>query len=90
MTKDLSTALSAKEIYAKLRVCSMLRITTKVYKDWILSDKNVVGFVAHVNSNLGKQEKLEKIRSWIKERNLPLEVFDQTSHLTRFKIVIKR
>lgn len=82
--------MTGREIYSILRCCTHFKITTKVYSDWIMSEKTLVGFVCHVNSNLGKDLKLEKIRLWIAERKLPVEIFDETGHSTRFKAVIKK
>lgn len=78
--------ITARQIYSLIRCCGYIHNIGKIYKDWIRADKNVVGFLCHVNSNLGKDKKLERIQEWCRERNLPVQILNDESHLTRFKI----
>jgi hypothetical protein len=82
--------LNGRWLYRKLRFCPHLKITTKVYSDWSRTNDTLTGLVCHVNSNLGKSEKLEIIKKFIADNQLPLTVEDEPEHLTRFKIVIDK
>ncbi len=86
--KKIVTMTDARFICSLIRCCNYINDISKVYKDWIRADRNVVGFWAHTNSNLGKEKKLERIAEWCKERNLPVTILNDESHLTRFKIKI--
>lgn len=82
--------MEPKKIYSILRFCPYCRVTTKVFKglEWIKRDDGVVGFVCHVNSNLNKSGKIEKVRDYCKAANLPVIIEDELQHLTRFTIKI--
>lgn len=78
--------MMGKDIYNVLKTCPHLHITTRVYSNWIRCEENLVGLVAHTNSNLAKKEKIEKIRAFVKYHELPVEVWDCEDHLTRIKV----
>lgn len=84
--------MTPKEIYNILRCNPSIRIVTKVYKgiDWLCRKDmdGVVGFLCKVNSELGKSDKLEKVREYCQRANLPVEVIDLPERYTEFKIVI--
>lgn len=80
--------MEPREIYSLIRCCNYINNISRRYKDWIRADKNVIGFWAETNSNLGKDKKLERIVEWCRERKLPVEILNDNGHLTRFYIKI--
>jgi len=89
--KTLEGAMTGREIYNILVHCPHhFKVVTKVYRglEWLKNDAGVVGFLCKVNSNLGKTEKLEKIRAYCAKAKLPVKIINIDHHLTEFKIVI--
>lgn len=92
--------LSPRDIYARLRICGYFTIINKVYAgaEWIKVDSKVIGFSARlfgIHSYLNVEQKLQvkelflqRVRDWCNDRNLPVDIQDQQSSISIFKIVI--
>jgi len=82
--------MTARSIWQVLRFCPYCRVITKVYRgfEYYKQDSGVIGFLANVNSNLGKSAKIEKVRDYCKAANLPVVVEDDEQSLTGIKIKI--
>jgi len=79
--------MTPQAIHSHLIKCTYISKIGRIRKS--LTDWTVVGFYAHVNSNLGKQDKVEKVRQYMKLNNIPVDVLNEMYHLTRIKLMIR-
>jgi len=82
--------LDARDVYNGLKRCHHVHNLKTVYKGWQFSWRFVYGFYGHVNSNLGKERKMELIQKHIDTLGLPLKMQEDLPHLTRILFTITK
>lgn len=80
--------IDGRKLYSKLRWCAQMEIKVRVYNDWIRTNTHLVGFLCAVRGKGTKEERLETVKKYIENHQLPVIIEDIPGHQKNFKIVI--